>query len=123
MDLDYPASTALLRSQAHGWAVQTLARIRREDASDQPNMVPVRWRQAVHAGGWAVPTWPIAYGGRGLSALDSAVVGEAFAAAGAPLTRATGGELLAGPTILHFGTAEQKSRFLPPIAAGTETWW
>ncbi len=87
-----------------------------------PNTLPVRWRQALYDGGWAVPTWPVEYGGRGLSALESAVVGEAFAAAGAPLTRATGGELLVGPTLLRFGTAIQKSRFLPPIAAGTETW-
>ena len=123
MDLDYPASTAALRSEAYDWASSTLARIRAEDTlAGLPNMIPVRWRQALYDAGWAVPTWPLEYGGRGLSALEAAVVGEAFATAGAPLTRATGGELLVGPTILHFGTEEQKSRFLPPIAAGTETW-
>ncbi len=121
--MDYPALTAGLRSQAHQWAAETLARIRADEVAEGlPNTLPVRWRQALYDGAWAVPTWPVEYGGRGLSALESAVVGEAFAAAGAPLTRATGGELLVGPTLLQFGTAGQKSRFLPPIAAGTETW-
>jgi alkylation response protein AidB-like acyl-CoA dehydrogenase len=123
VNLDYPVSTAPFRSQAYSWASETLARICAEDAADGlPNTLPVRWRQALYDGGWAVPTWPVEYGGRGLSAVEATVVGEAFAAAGAPLTRATGGELLVGPTILNFGTPDQKSRFLNPIAAGTETW-
>ncbi len=123
VDADYPASTDALRTQALEWATATLTRIRAEDAAEGlPNMLPVRWRQALYEGGWAVPTWPVEFGGCGLSALENAVVAESFAAAGAPLTRATGGELLVGPTILQFGTPQQKARFLPRIAAGTETW-
>jgi alkylation response protein AidB-like acyl-CoA dehydrogenase len=123
MNLDYPASTESLRASALAWATETMARIRSEDAAEGlPNMLPVRWRRALYDGGWAVPTWPVEYGGRGLSALEAVVVAEAWSEAGAPLARATGGELLVGPTILHFGTPEQKARFLPPIAAGRETW-
>ncbi|HEX4016384.1 MAG TPA: acyl-CoA dehydrogenase family protein [Frankiaceae bacterium] len=122
MDLDFSVD-GQLRALASEWARTTLTRLRAEDhAEGLPNTLPVRWRRALYEGGWAVPTWPVEYGGRGLSTLESAAVAEEFAAAGAPLARATGGELLVGPTLLHFGTAEQKARFLPPIAAGTETW-
>lgn len=122
MDLDWPEYDQL-RSRASDWARTTLTRLREEDrAEGLPNTFPVRWRQALYEGGWAVPTWPVAYGGRGLSVLEAAAVAEEFAAVGAPLTRATGGELLVGPTLLQFGTPEQKARYLPRIAAGTETW-
>ncbi len=122
MDLDWPEAD-LLRGQAGEWARTTLARLRAEDVTEGlANTLPVRWRQALYEGGWAVPTWPLEYSGRALSALESAAVAEGFAAAGAPLIRATGGELLVGPTLLQFGTAEQKARYLPRIAAGTETW-
>jgi alkylation response protein AidB-like acyl-CoA dehydrogenase len=123
VDLDYPESCDAIRASAGHWARTTLTRLREEDrAEGLPNMFPVRWRRALYEGGWAVPTWPAEYGGMDLSVLEAAAVAEEFAAAGAPLTRATGGELLVGPTLLHFGTPEQKARFLPRIAAGTETW-
>ncbi len=123
MDLDFPASCDEIRAKAAHWARTTLTRLREADrAEGLPNTFPVRWRRALYDGGWAVPTWPVEYGGMGLSVLEAAAAAEEFAAAGAPLTRATGGELLVGPTLLHFGTPEQKVRFLPPIAAGTETW-
>ncbi len=122
MDLDLP-ELASVRALAGEWATATLARIRAEDAAGgTPNMLPVRWRQALYDGGWAVPTWPVEYGGRGFGVLEAAALAQVFAEAGAPLIRATGGELLVGPTILQFGTPEQKQRFLPPIAAGTERW-
>ncbi|MCW2547619.1 MAG: putative acyl-CoA dehydrogenase [Mycobacterium sp.] len=122
MDLDWPEFD-FLRGTVAEWAKTTLARLRAEDGAEGlPNTLPVRWRQALYDDGWAVPTWPVDYGGRGLSVLEATAVAEEFAAAGAPLTRATGGELLVGPTILQFGTPEQKQRFLPPIAAGAERW-
>ncbi len=122
VDLDF-AVDGRLRALASHWARTTLTRLREQDrAEGLPNTFPVRWRRALYDGGWAVPTWPVEYGGRGLSVLEAAAVAEEFAAAGAPLARATGGELLVGPTLLQFGTPAQKARFLPPIAAGTETW-
>jgi hypothetical protein len=123
VDLDYPESCDAIRAKAGHWARTTLTRLREEDrAEGLANTFPVRWRRALYEDGWAVPIWPREYGGMDLSVLEAAAVAEEFAAAGAPLTRATGGELLVGPTLLQFGTPEQKARFLPPIAAGTETW-
>src|SRR5487761_1997725 len=122
VDLDFPVDDQL-RALASQWARTTLTRLREQDrAEGLPNTFPVRWRRALYDGGWAVPTWPVEYGGRGLSVLEAAAVAEEFAAAGAPLARATGGELLVGPTLLQFGTPAQKARFLPPIPAGTESW-
>jgi alkylation response protein AidB-like acyl-CoA dehydrogenase len=123
VDADFPPWCDEVRARAGHWARTTLTRLREQDrAEGLPNTLPVRWRRALYEGGWAVPTWPVEYGGLGLSVLEAAAVAEEFASAGAPLTRATGGELLVGPTLLQYGTPEQKARFLPPIATGTETW-
>ena len=127
MDLDYPADTEAFRAE-----VARLGRHRTGGTSTpgwQPTVQhppPAHWprrgRQRLYESGWAVATWPVEYGGRGLSALQATIAMEEFIAAGAPLPRATGGELLLGPTILRWGTDEQRPRYLPPIARGEETW-
>ena len=65
-------------------------------------------------------TWPAEYGGRGLSRLESAILDEEFARAGAPRMTRGVGEWLVAPAILAWGTPEQKAYFLPRIAAGTD---
>jgi alkylation response protein AidB-like acyl-CoA dehydrogenase len=80
------------------------------------------WNDMLHRTGWSCPTWPLEYGGKGLSALESVILTEELADAGAPIQPPAGGEILVGPTILHWGDDRQKKRFLPPIVRGTEIW-
>jgi alkylation response protein AidB-like acyl-CoA dehydrogenase len=80
------------------------------------------WNTMLHATGWATPTWPERYGGRGLDVLRAAVFAEEIAIADAPIQPPAGGELLVGPTILHLGTDAQRDRYLLPIARGEEVW-
>jgi alkylation response protein AidB-like acyl-CoA dehydrogenase len=68
------------------------------------------------ADGWLAIGWPKEYGGRGGSALDSLIFADEAAIAGAPVPFLTINTV--GPTIMKFGTAEQKSFYLPRIAAG-----
>jgi alkylation response protein AidB-like acyl-CoA dehydrogenase len=119
VDVTYPVQTESFRAEMAGWAREQLASIRTRVA---PGAVAGEWQKLLYSSGWAVPTWPEEYGGRGLDALHSTIAIEEFVAAGAPLGRATGGELLLGPTILHWGTDEQRARFLPLIARGGQTW-
>ena len=76
----------------------------------------------LHDAGWATPTWPVEYGGRGVGALEATILLEVLADCEAPFPQPSGGELLLGPTILHWGTEEQKARFLPRIAHAQDTW-
>jgi alkylation response protein AidB-like acyl-CoA dehydrogenase len=66
--------------------------------------------------GWLTLSWPEEYGGRGGSALDQLIFTDEAAAAGAPVPFLTINTV--GPTIMRFGTPEQKAFFLPKIAAG-----
>jgi alkylation response protein AidB-like acyl-CoA dehydrogenase len=68
--------------------------------------------------GWLGMTWPKRYGGHERSSLERFVVLEELLAAGAPVASHWIADRQSGPSILRFGTEEQKRRFLPAIACG-----
>ena len=72
--------------------------------------------------GWLGMTWPVDEGGHGRSALERFVVFEALISAGAPVATSWFADRQIGPTLLAFGTPEQRRRFLPEIVAGTSAW-
>jgi alkylation response protein AidB-like acyl-CoA dehydrogenase len=80
------------------------------------------WERALGAARWSCIGWPEAYGGRAASLAEQVIFAEEYARAGAPGRLGYMGVELAGPTILAFGTDEQKRRFLPAIARGEELW-
>lgn len=84
-----------------------------------------RWRQALAAAGFGAPTWPKAYGGAELTPAEARVLGEEMAAIGAfnPIPMLAGmGVTMVGPTVLEYGTEDQKQRHLPGIASGAVRW-
>jgi 3-oxocholest-4-en-26-oyl-CoA dehydrogenase alpha subunit len=68
------------------------------------------------ADGWLTLSWPEQYGGRGASMLEQLIFTDEAAVAGAPVPFLTINTV--GPTIMRFGTEEQKAFFLPKIASG-----
>ena len=66
--------------------------------------------------GWLALGWPAEYGGRDGSMLDQLIFTDEAAIAGVPVPFLTINTV--GPTIMRYGTAEQKARYLPRIAAG-----
>ncbi len=72
--------------------------------------------------GWAAVHWPAEYGGRGATLTQSAIFFEELGRARAPLPANVLGLLLAGPTIMTWGTPEQKDRYLTPILTAEEIW-
>jgi 3-oxocholest-4-en-26-oyl-CoA dehydrogenase alpha subunit len=66
--------------------------------------------------GWLALGWPSEYGGQDGSVLDQLIFTDEAAIAGVPVPFLTINTV--GPTIMRFGTPEQKQRFLPKIAAG-----
>lgn len=80
------------------------------------------WKRKFGQMGWAAPLWPRDYGGAGLSVAQAEVVAEEIDRAGAFNPIAGLGLMMLGPTLLEFGTEEQKLRHLPPIARGELQW-
>ena len=67
-------------------------------------------------------TWPTEYGGRGLGHTFQGIFLEESARAGAPPHLGGIGLGMAGPTIIAWGTHEQKARYLKPLLRGDEVW-
>ncbi len=82
----------------------------------------LEWEKVLAADRWTCIGWPVEYGGRGASIAQQVIFNEEYVKARAPGRVSILGEGLIGPTIIHYGTDEQKARFLPPITAGQELW-
>ncbi len=74
------------------------------------------------ARGWLGMTWPTEWGGHGRSPIERFVVVEALIAEGAPIATSWFADRQIGPTLLQFGTDDQRRRWLPDIVAGTSAW-
>jgi alkylation response protein AidB-like acyl-CoA dehydrogenase len=84
--------------------------------------VRLRWEKVLAAARYTCLAWPTEYGGRGATITEQVIFNEEYARASAPGRVSILGEGLLGPTLIHYGTPEQKQRFLPPIREGTELW-
>src|SRR6185312_12582278 len=80
------------------------------------------WQRRLYDAGWAAPAWPTEYGGRGASLTESAIYFEELGRARVPMAANVLGLLLGGPTLMVWGSDEQKERYLPPILSGEELW-
>jgi alkylation response protein AidB-like acyl-CoA dehydrogenase len=80
------------------------------------------WEKKLDAAGWAMVPWPKQYGGRGANLVEWLIFEEEYYRARAPKRINQNGVFLLGPTIMEYGTPEQKARFLPKIASSEEVW-
>src|SRR5688572_24956246 len=126
MDLTYPPEAEAFRTEIRGWLEENLPdgwfdegfEMSPEDRATFNE----KWAATLYAGGWICATWPKEYGGKGLSLMQGVVLAEEFARAKAPLRADFFGDTLVGPTILQWGTEDQKKEFLPQIMRGTVRW-
>ncbi|MGH3647708.1 MAG: acyl-CoA dehydrogenase family protein, partial [Micromonosporaceae bacterium] len=80
------------------------------------------WNRHLAAAGWTCLGWPREYGGREATLEQQVIFHEEYARSGAPAKVSHVGEELLGPTLLAFGSPEQRQRFLPKIASVEELW-
>jgi alkylation response protein AidB-like acyl-CoA dehydrogenase len=82
-----------------------------------------RWKTVLCAKGWGTPTWPKAYGGGGLTAIEARALREEIRKVGGwnPIGWGMGVRML-GPTLLEYGTEAQKQQHIPPITRGETRW-
>ena len=81
-----------------------------------------QWEASLAQGGWSSVTWPKDLGGRGSDLVEWLIFEEEYARADGPLRVNQNGILLLGPTLMEFGTAAQKERFLPRMARCDDMW-
>jgi alkylation response protein AidB-like acyl-CoA dehydrogenase len=87
-----------------------------------PGLTVGEWWERLGLSGWAAPSWPEEWYGKGLSPRDSVTVQRTIAEFGALGAPGGLGLLLAGPTIIAHGTDEQKERYLRDIVTGQKAW-
>lgn len=80
------------------------------------------WRQRMGDKGWIAPTWPKQYGGGSLTRKQAQVLSQEMGRINATAASTGMGLAMIGPTLLEFGTEEQKQRHLPNICNGTVRW-
>ena len=126
MDLSYSAADETFRAEIRGWLEANLPRgwfdVGFEMSPAERKEFNASWPSTLFEGGWICSTWPSEYGGKGLTTMQGVVLSEEFARAKAPLRADFFGDTLVGPTILQWGTEEQKQHFLPKILNGTMSW-
>lgn len=129
MDLRFSEADETFRAEVTRWLADNLggevAPLRgRGGPGDEHVLIEERraWERKLGEAGWTCVGWPKEYGGRGLSLMQQVIFFEEYARAQGPGRLGHIGETLLGPTIMAFGTAAQKRRFLPPIVKGEELW-
>jgi alkylation response protein AidB-like acyl-CoA dehydrogenase len=122
--LDYTDGQRAFRAEVRGWL----------EANVPPGPLPSfdltregfeahrAWERKLNEGRWGMVTWPEPYGGRGLDLIRWLIFEEEYYRAKAPVRVNQNGIFLLGPTMMEFGSDEQKARFLPSMAAGDIIW-
>jgi alkylation response protein AidB-like acyl-CoA dehydrogenase len=124
MNLTYTPEQQAFRAEIRDWLATHLpaAPLEHYDASREGFEAHRAWERTLKSGDWGMVTWPRAYGGRGLDLIQWLVFEEEYYRAAAPGRVNQNGIFLLGPTLMEFGSDEQKARFLPAMASGDEIW-
>jgi alkylation response protein AidB-like acyl-CoA dehydrogenase len=126
MDLTYPPEAEEFRTEIRSWLRENLPDGWFVEGFEMSDEVRRRfneeWPEKLFEGGWICATWPKEYGGKGLSTMQGVALAEEFANAKAPMRGDFFGDTLVGPTLLQWGSEEQKMEFLPNILNGSTSW-
>ncbi len=119
------------RAEARAWLEENVPASLRGDpnlvldafmAGEKPTGDLDLWRRRMGEKGWGAPTWPKAYGAGGLSPAQARVLAQELAAIGTANPIIGMGTSMFGPTLLEYGTEEQKQRHIPSIVRGELRW-
>lgn len=127
MDFGWSAEQSALRARVREFLACELPpdweRLSRHGpASPEVTAFSLAFCPRLAAAGLLVPHWPPEYGGRGRPPWEHFIIGEELWAAGEPRGAQYMNVNYIGPTIMRFGSAQQKARYLPEMAQGTAIW-
>ncbi len=123
MDLTYTDEQNAFREEVRSWLVanvpaEPLMSFDTEEGFQQHR----DWEAKLNEGRWGMVTWPEALGGRACDLLQWLIFEEEYYKVRAPLRVNQNGIFLLGPTLMEYGTDEQRARILPKMANGEEVW-
>ncbi len=130
MDFQYTPEQEAFRQEVRTWLEANITPdLCVDDAMDErvsPNREiferRVAWQKKLHAAGWVGLAWPKEYGGRSAGLMEQVIYEQEYARVRGPVLPGYMGLSLAGPTITHWGTEEQKQKFLPRILNAADIW-
>ncbi len=123
MDLKYTAEQIAFRKEVRDWLAHNIPEKPLESFDTEEGFNQHReWEKTLAKGNWGMVTWPKEYGGRGCNLIEWLIFEEEYYRAQAPLRVNQNGIFLLGPTLMEYGTPEQKERFITKMAAGEEMW-
>ncbi|MEQ2525127.1 acyl-CoA dehydrogenase family protein [Bacillaceae bacterium CLA-AA-H227] len=128
MDLAFNEKQEEYRQQAREWLINNIPEgwgtpeFEWPDDEAERGKILRNWDRKLYEGGYAGISWPKEYGGQGLTHVEEIIYDEEAGKLNAPGGINVIGKLLFAPTLLLFGTEEQKQRFLPPLLKGDEVW-
>ncbi|HXC23903.1 MAG TPA: acyl-CoA dehydrogenase family protein [Solirubrobacteraceae bacterium] len=123
MDLTFNERESAFRDELRAWLVSNPPAPQPSVGGEDAHYAWRRdWQRRLYDAGWAAPAWPAEYGGRGASLTESAIYFEELGLARVPLPANVLGLLLGGPTLMVWGSDEQKERYLAPILSAEEIW-
>jgi len=123
MDLHFSREDMIFRDQARTWLRDNVIRERRPHSGEAMRSFDLAWQRKQFEGGWAGVSWPVQYGGLGLSLTRQLIWHEEYARADAPDNHLCFVALNhAGPTLIASGSEDQKRLHLPRILRGDVIW-
>src|SRR3990172_3940661 len=128
MDFTDTPDEAAFRAEVRAWLAEHLTGDFAElggrggTADEHGYETRVEWEKLLGQDRWLGLSWPEEHGGRGADFAQQIIFNEEYAKANAPARVSFFGEGLFAPTLLAFGTEEQKHRFLPKIQSVEELW-
>lgn len=123
MDLAYTPRQKAFRAEVRAWLAANLPHEPLASYDTREGFEQHReWERKLFDARLSMVIWPEALGGRGCDLIEWLIFEEEYYGAGAPMRVNQNGQLLLGPTLIEFGTEEQKARFLPRMASSEDMW-
>ncbi|WP_458374832.1 acyl-CoA dehydrogenase family protein [Pseudomonas laurylsulfatiphila] len=123
MDLTYTPAQQAFRAEARTWLAANVPSEPLQSFDTEQGFAEHRaWEAKLNEGRWGMVTWPTELGGRGCDLIEWLIFEEEYYRSGAPARVNQNGIFLLGPTLMEYGSAEQKARFLPRMATGEDIW-
>jgi alkylation response protein AidB-like acyl-CoA dehydrogenase len=123
MDLQYTAEQQAFRAEVRAWLEANVPKEPLKSFDTEEGFQQHReWERTMNEGRWGMVTWPEEFGGRNLDLIQWLIFEEEYYRANAPIRVNQNGIFLLAPTLMEYGTDEQKARILPKMATGEEVW-
>jgi len=126
MDFEYTEAQQRFRHELRDWLAVNHPGFSDDRVGEDPDGGWERreaWDRKLYQGGYTSGiSWPVRYGGRAASLIDQLIVYQEMASAQVPGELGRGARQILGPTIIRFGTDQQKEQFLPSTLRGDIRW-